>query len=498
LVSLTPATRPGHSQPGRRLIVASNRGPLEHYLTDAGSIRQRQAGGGVAVALRGVAAKTELTWIAAACSFADQIVARTGRQVPIGGTSTLRLIALEQEVYEPFYQAFCNPLLWFVQHSLSDSLSPVHTGEAAVPSWRTGYVPANRSFADSVCDEIERAGGNASVMLHDYHLYLTARMIRARHHDVPIQQFIHIPWPHPEAWAALPACIVRQICLGLLGNDSLAFQDDQSTENFKATCAAYLEDEIEASPSSPYVRHKQGQTFVWTNPISVDVAELNAVPLPDVEDASPLKTILRVDRLDPSKNVMRGFAAYEQLLQRRSDLHGKVRFVACLVPSRTGIAEYDGYAAETLSLVESINRRYGTSSWQPITLVLGNDRPRALAWMSRYDCLLVNSVADGMNLVSKEGSVLNRRNGTLVLSRSAGAHRELAPGALSIDPLNVEETSAALEQALDMSQAERQVRMSRLRFAINGYQLSDWLRALLKDLELTAHEKSLTAGLPSN
>jgi trehalose 6-phosphate synthase len=493
LVSLTPATRPGHNEPARRLIVASNRGPLEHYLTDSGSIRQRSAGGGVAVALRGVAEKTELTWIAAACSFADQIVARTGRRVQIGARSSLRLLALEADVYDPFYQAFCNPLLWFVQHSLSSHLSPMHRGEAVEPSWRTGYVPANRAFADAVCDEIERAGGMANVMLHDYHLYLAAKMIRARHPNVPIQQFVHIPWPAPEAWEAMPADIVREICLGLLGNDSLGFQDDQSTAHFIATCAAYFGEDVEASSGASYVRHAGGQTYVGTNPISVDVTELNAAALPPLEDDSTLKTILRVDRLDPSKNVLRGFEAYDLLLQQRPDLQGAVRFVACLVPSRTGITEYDSYAAETLSLVESINQRYGTPDWQPITLVVGNDRPRALAWMGRYACLLVNSVADGMNLVSKEGSIANQRNGALVLSRNAGAHRELSPGALSIDPLDVAETAAALEQAIEMSPEERQVRMSRLRFAINGYQLSDWLRALIKDLELIAHEKSLAA-----
>jgi trehalose 6-phosphate synthase len=493
LVSLTPATHPGISEPARRLIVASNRGPVEHYLTDSGSIHQRSAGGGVAVALRGVAEKTELTWVAAACSYADQIVARTGRRVPIGARSSLRLLALEPEVYGPFYQAFCNPLLWFVQHSLSSSLTSEHQGDAVAGSWRTGYVPANQAFADAVCDEIERAAGHASVMLHDYHLYLAAQMIRALHPHVPIQQFIHIPWPEPEAWSALPASIVRDICLGLLGNDSLAFQDDQSTANFKATCAAYLGDTAGSSPGAAYIRHEQGQTFVWTNPISVDVAELQGTPVPQLEDDSSLKTILRVDRLDPSKNVLRGFQAYERLLQQRPDLRGKVRFVACLVPSRTGIVEYDSYATETLSLVDAINTRFGTPDWEPVTLILGNDRPRALAWMGRYDCLLVNSVADGMNLVSKEGAVVNRRNGSLVLSRSAGAHRELSPGALSIDPLNVDETASALEQALEMSPEERQVRMSRLRFAINGYQLSDWLRALIKDLDLTAHDKSLTA-----
>jgi trehalose 6-phosphate synthase len=490
LVALArPHRAPDHAQTSR-LILASNRGPIEHYVAESGSIRQRDAGGGVAVALRGVAGHTRATWVAAACSFGDQIVARTGRVVPFGRNSSLRLLPLPPETYEPFYQQFCNPLLWFVQHSLGEALLDEHRGENALDAWREGYVPVNRAFAAAICEEIERPGGRARVMLHDYHLYLAPRMIRARHPHTPIQQFVHIPWPAPDTWSAMPACIVRQICLGLLGNDSLAFQDDRSAENFKATCAAYLDGAVEVSPSSPYVRHESGQTFVWTNPISVDVTEVRSNALPAVDNDSRLKTIVRVDRLDPAKNALRGFEAYERLLQRRPDMLGNVQFVACFVPSRTGIGEYDAYADQTLALAGAINARYGTPGWEPIKLLLGNDRSRALAWMANYDVLLVNSIADGMNLVCKEGPVINRRDGCLVLSRQAGAHRELAQGAVSIDPFDVDDTADALERALDMPLEERRVRMSRLRLAIDTHQLSDWLRALLKDLDLTAHEKA--------
>lgn len=501
MVSANPFVAPAHVEPApRRLIIASTRGPVEHYVTDAGSIRRRDAGGGVAVALRGVAERAAVTWVAAACGFADQIVARTGRKVPIGRESDLRLLPLPDTAYEPYYRVFCNPLLWFAQHSLSSDLHQSHSGPEAIRAWRDGYVAVNRAFAEAIVEEIDEAGGETDVMLHDYHLYLVARMLRQRR-SVAIQQFIHIPWPSPEQWNVLPGPLVREICRGLLGNDSVVFQDDTSVENFKDTCLAYLGDEVQVASSSPYVGHSEGETFVWCNPISVDAARLKALAATDDMkrcraelDEPGLQTILRVDRLDPSKNVLRGFEAFDLMLRMQPELRGRVRFLACLVPSRSGIPEYDDYAAATFNMVRSINERYGTASWSPISVLYEQNRDQALAALSLYDVLLVNSVADGMNLVSKEGPVLNTRDGMLVLSETAGSHSELKHAAFSVNPLDVEATAASLAAALQLPLSERQERSEKLRRAVESYQLSDWLRAQIKDLELIAYGKLIASA----
>lgn len=483
-----------------KLILVSNRGPIEHTIDDAGRIRSSEAGGGVAVALATVARNEPVTWIAAAASFADRVVALTGKPVPLSPDSDLKLVDLPDAAYDAYYHTFCNPLLWFVQHSLADDL---HQGRElateATEAWETGYRPVNELFADAVIEEIDGSDGSGRVMLHDYHLYLAPRLIRNAKPQATLQQFVHIPWPAPEAWMSLPSCLVREICDGILANDSIGFQTDTSVENFLATCRAYLGRQADVWERQGEIRYLGHTSTVWSNPISVDLRELYALAASaevqqyksEIATNSDLKTIVRVDRLDPSKNVLRGFQAYERVLERAPELRGRVRFLAYLVPSRTGIPEYDCYAAQVFSLVERINEKYGTPNWQPVTVFHEQNRQRALAGLTAYDVLLVNSVADGMNLVSKEGPVVNQRAGVLVLSLAAGSYQELERGALGVDPYDIESTASALFGALTMSQGSRQERELLLRSAIEHYQLNDWLHHQINDLAIAEYVKAL-------
>ena len=482
----------GHGQGddgNSRLIVVSNRAGVEHYLDDFGRIRRRDAAGGVAVALNSVAREEPITWIAAASGFADRVVSIAGGRVDIGEGSSLRLVEIPDEIYDPYYTVFSNPILWFIQHSLSDLLTDRDLEAEAQASWRDGYVPANRLFAQAVIDEIEQTG-STRVLLHDYHFYAAPRMIRAARPEVTLQQFVHIPWPAPTEWQVLPDGLVRDICDGLLANDTVAFQTDEDVENFLATCRAYLGSRGQVWERRGEVEYRDQTTTTWSNPISVDVAELEAL-----RDSAEVKSyaaelnlrpeekvIVRVDRLDPSKNVFRGFQAYWRLLERNPKLHGNVRFLAFLVPSRESICEYGAYARETLALVERLNARFGTADWQPVTIFHEQNRLQAFAGLARYDVLLVNSVADGMNLVCKEGAVINQRDGVIVLSETAGAHEQLRGGAMSIEPLDVEGTALAMERALSLTAKERAGMADELKRAIRGHQLHDWLRLLLRDL----------------
>jgi trehalose 6-phosphate synthase len=486
----------------RRLIMASNRGPVEHAFDENGRIRRRDAAGGVATALANVARCQPVTWVASAASEADKAVAILGQPVPIGPDSRLRLINLPDSAFDPYYHSFCNPILWFIQHSLSELLSDRDLAREPLDSWQQGYVPANQAFADAIVEEIGNHGSEVRVMLHDYHLYLAPRMIRAACPMAALQHFLHIPWPSPAGWRHLPEVLVRRICTGLLGNDSIVFQTEASVEAFLATCRAYLGDRATVSERQGSIDYLGQTTFVWANPISVDASELRglrqSVELNKHRHAlaapAGVKTIVRVDRLDPAKNVADGFEAYELMLRRHTHLRGKVRFIAFLIPSRGMLPEYRDYTARVLALAEAINRRYGTPDWQPVQVIHENNRVRALAALTLYDVLLVNSVADGMNLVSKEGPLLNECDGVLALSEAAGSFDELQHGALRVNPHDIVDTANTLYQALTMCAAERRDRAAALREAILGHQTSDWLRQQLRDLAISEHMKRIEAG----
>ena len=478
----------------RPLVLVSNRGPIEHYFDEAGEIKTRKAGGGVAVALAAATRTRRVSWIAGACSAADRSIAQSFKTLPWGSDGSLRLVSVPEVAARPYYNSFCNPILWFIQHSLGRELRSRGLDREVRESWLNGYVPVNRLFADAVISEIDRYGTRARVMLHDYHLYLAPHLIRRARPAALLQQFIHIPWPEPSLWSALPDWVVREICRGLLANDSLAFQTDASANNFVATCQAYLAGDLRTAETHTRMTYEGRNIHVWSNPISIDLAELDALSESrEVEQSRPAiaalaseKTIVRVDRLDPSKNVLRGFEAFDLLLRRRLDLQEHVKFLAFLVPSREGIPEYDRYAERVFALVDSINRRFGTPKWSPITVFHEQNRPQAMAGLALYDVLLVNSVADGMNLVSKEGPMVNERDGVVCLSRTAGSYEQLRNSVVTVDPLDVQKTSRALEMALELPPQVRKTMAAMNRSAIESHQLTDWLRHLLQDIELTA------------
>ena len=485
----------------RKLIMVSNRGPVEHYFDDTGRIRRREAAGGVATALGSVARQQPVTWIATATTDADKAVAILDQRAQIGRESELRLLNLPEKAFHAHYGVFCNPILWFVQHSIGEQLMSRDLSAEALDAWREGYQPINEAFAAAVVEELDGDGAETQVMLHDYHLYTAARMIRAARPRAALQHFLHIPWPGPGAWRQLPDSIVRRLCAGLLANDSIVFQTEGSVAAFLATCRAYLPDAkvLERQGEIEYL----GQTtFVWSNPVSLDSRELEtlrATPAFELhrrgfEAPEGVKTIVRVDRLDPSKNVADGFEAFDLLLQRNPKLRGKVRFLSFLVPSRDTIPEYVTYRERVFGLIEAINRKYGTEDWTPITVFHEHNRMQALAALTLYDVLLVNSLADGLNLVSKEGPVLNERNGVLALSTTAGSYEELMGGALPVNPYDIVDTADTLERALGMCAKERAQRQTAMRDAIASHQTSDWLRQQLRDLDISAHMKQIEAS----
>lgn len=488
---------------GNRLLVVSNRAPVEHYLDDGGRLRRGPAGGGVATALASVADSLPTSWVASAASREDRMLAADGGSIPLADGGHLRLVAPPAEAYDLFYGTFCNPILWYLQHSLWGRLRRTDVKERALGAWERGYLPVNQAFAEAIVDELRDRGRPAWVMLHDYHLYAAPRFIRDLRPTAALQHFIHIPWPGPEAWQELPPVITESICESLLANDSVVFQSQSSVQNFLLTCWAFLAD-AQVDFGGGTVAYRGRRTRVWANPISVDVSDLRSrVSSPEARphyarlaDEVGERTIVRVDRLDPSKNVAAGFRAFDLVMQRHPEWLGRVRFLAFLVPSRTGVPEYRAYAEEVFSQVEETNARHGKGGWTPIRVFYEHNRLQALIAMTLYDVLLVNSLSDGMNLVSKEGPVVNERDGAVVLSVTAGSFTELWEGALPVWPEDVEGTAEALHTALSMPHAERGERALRLRQAVLRHDLDRWFQRLVQDLVgIEATEPTLVGAL---
>jgi trehalose 6-phosphate synthase len=475
------------SRPANRLLMVSNRGPLTHILGEDGDIRAQSTDGGVATALSAIAESTDVDWVACAAGEADVRMARRGQRVRLGGGSRLSYVAPQAEAYNLFYNTLCNPLLWFLQHGLWDEVAMPNPGARAMHAWKLGYLPVNQSIAEFVAEALR--GRIDRVMFHDYHFYLAPLFVRNLHPQAVLQHFVHIPWPDPAEWMHLPRKISEAICRGLLANDSVVFQTEDCADNFLATCADLMHD-VKVHFSDGIVEGRERSTRVWANAISVDPADLHLrltspAALEVAEVLQPElgeKTIIRVDRLDPSKNIIGGFQAFEALLERYPEWQGKARFLAFLIPSRDSISEYSAYSRQVFDTVDRINSRFGGPGWQPVKVYHQHDRLRALVAMRFYDVLLVNSLADGMNLVSKEGSVINERGGALVLSKTAGSFAELGGAALGVMPGDVSGTAEALHTALSMSPLERHRRAAELRQVVLQHQLGDWLTQQLADL----------------
>jgi trehalose 6-phosphate synthase len=401
----------------------------------------------------------------------------------------LRFVSLPKPVYEGYYNVISNPLLWFLQHYMWDTPREPQIGLAEWRAWREGYVPANEEFARVVSQEVRRSK-DPVVMLQDYHLYLAARTLRAEHPDLPIQFFLHIPFPGSDYLRILPVEMRQEIVAGLLACDIVGFQTHRSAVNFLRSAESFLPG-VRLDYEASAVEYEGRWTLVRTYPISVDPATVREIARSEKADQEleflaphfGQRNILRVDRIEPSKNLLRGFEAYSLMLDRHPDLRERVKFLAFLVPSRGGIEQYDRYQDEVHAAIGRINLRHGTDYWRPVEAFVGDNYARALAAMRRYDVLLVNPVIDGMNLVAKEGVIVNEHDGVLVLSDGAGSFEQFAPLPFSVSAADVLGTAEALYGALTMPAGERRQLVDRLRACVEGEDVAWWLNRQLEDIE---------------
>jgi trehalose 6-phosphate synthase len=426
-----------------------------------------------------IAKRRSLSWFAAAGSEADRMAARADMAVGYG-ISEVHLVDPTPPPGAALVDGFANPVLWFIQHGLAGRLHPEQLTAGAWRNWVHAYGPANRRMANAVS---QRAAEDTPLLVQDYQLYLAAGYLRKVRPTAPVAHFSHIPWPNPEDWDALPALIVRELLQGLLAADLLGFQTLSDLDRFAATCDRYLVGRVLAG--NAVVDGNNRRTLLGVYPATIDHRDFEfcARRSPDVPRHRDHIVIQRIDRLDPSKNIPAGFDAFAALLARRPDLIGRVQFRAHLVPSRCHLPEYQRARDEAVGAAERVNRRYAHPNWLPVELTMRDDRDLAITELREFDVLLVNSLADGMNLVAKEGALANQRSGVLVLSSGTGAYHELGHAAVTCAAQDVEATATALAAAIDMPLLERRNRLEALRRAITTRTPQDWLDSQLDDLE---------------
>jgi len=480
----------------RKLIVVSNRGPVSFARDRDGNRVARRGGGGLVTALRGLVTYHDVTWIASAMTDEDRAVAAESEGGAISETARdaspyrLRLVAHDPMVYDWYYNVVANPTLWFIQHYLWGLANEPDVDLGLHTAWYSGYEPVNRAFADAVVAELDRNPASA-VFFHDYHLYLAPRFVREERPDAVLAHFIHIPWAQTDCWYVLPEHLRRAVHEGLLANDVVGFHTARWRRNFLRTCRDIAGVETD---SDGIVTHDGREVRVVHHPIAIDPSEFD-----ELRDSEPVRAaertivegrsefiVLRVDRTDPSKNVVRGFRAFGIFLDRHPEFHRRVTMLALLDPSRQDIPAYSEYLAAIQREARAVNDRFHSGGWLPIDLQIEDNFPHSVAAYKQFDVLLVNAIYDGMNLVAKEAPLVNGRDGVLILSENAGAHEELGEWALTVNPFDVYGQATAIHDALTMSAEERRRRATAIAAYVREHDVEEWIHAQLADLDRIA------------
>jgi trehalose 6-phosphate synthase len=455
------------------VLVASNRGPYRFAAEADGTFTAHPGGGGLSSALRPLLADPTVPahWIAAAVTDGDRAAVRAGAvHAP---DLDLVLLDLDPDAARMHYEVVSNQVLWFLFHGMFDLVHRPRFDHHFREAW-AAYTAVNRAFADAIT---ARAAHGETVLVQDYQLALVPGMVTAARPDLRVAAFLHTPFCGPTSARVLPTDVAEAI-LGSLARVPVGFHTDRWARAYAASAR-----EVLGSAADP-------PTFVA--PLGPDAAHLAAVAdsIAARDALAALdglvhdrRVILRIDRLEPSKNIVRGFAAFDRLLELHPEWRTTVTFVALLNPSREALPEYLAYRDEVTRTVAAVNTRWATADWQPIVWDTRDDFAGSIAALERYDVLLVNPLRDGLNLVAKEGPLCNRRDGVVCLSPEAGAFAELHEAVVPVHPYDVEQGAAALHQALAMAPDERADRADRLRALAAARTPRTWLDAQLRAVE---------------
>ena len=444
----------------------------------------KRGSGGLIGAVAPVLARHGGTWIAAAMTDGDRELAREHPGGRAEGGFHLCLLDLPLQAHALHYDAVSNEVLWFLFHYLFDVANEPLFDDSFESAWEA-YRHINELYAEAVA----RAGRAEAVVVHDYHLMLVGGALRRRRRvRRPILYFHHTPWCEPDYFSILPDPIAREVLESMLAYDVIGFHAQRWADAFAACCERFLPGAL-VSESRVTWRRRVSQIVVAPVPLDVDRLSTEAID-PDTAEwvirhdelRAGRKLLLRVDRIDLSKNPLRGFLAYEQLLERRPELAQQVVFLALLYPSRLNVETYRRYFTECLGVVRRVNERYEgktAAPTGPIELHFEDQYHRSLGAMRMCDALLVNPVFDGLNLVAKEAAYVNERDTALVLSRNAGIFETFGSHAVAINPFDVTGTADAIEAALDLPELKRRRMARSLRRLASRSSPSEWVATQL-------------------
>jgi trehalose 6-phosphate synthase len=480
------------------LVIASNRGPVQFELDDEGNLLTARGSGGMVAALGPALAGEGGTWVAAAITEGDRVAAkkagRGGRreiELPLGPV-TLRSVVTDQRKYSAYYNRVSNRTLWFLQHYLFDVARHPVFDRSFRDAW-LAYTDVNVTFAEAI--EAEASPGG-SVFVQDYHLSLAPGMLRERRPDLAIGFFLHCPWANPGYFSMLPTRIMEELLAGMLGADLVGFLVPRWANNFMRCCA---EVGYDVDMERCEVLADDGRRVpVRSYPLGVDPDELRRrVAQPDVQTqkrvlrdwARNRMLIVRVDRMELSKNILRGLEGFRTFLERNPRMRGRVVHFALAYASRRDLPEYQAYSSEVKHVADEINDAFRTKNWEPVRLELRDNYPRALAAMALADILIVNPVWDGMNLVAKEGPSVSENDAVLILSRNAGAADDLRSGAILVNPFDTAELAEAIAAAIQLPRDERGERAKRLLEGAGALPPKDWFQVQRDDLATIAADR---------
>jgi trehalose 6-phosphate synthase len=467
-------------------------------LGDDGRLSVRRGGGGMVSGLASVAGQANVLWVCAALSDADRAGSRQAPDGRLGldgspGGTGVQMLDIPPGTFQRAYNAVANSTLWFIHHLLYDTPNQPSFGLAFQREWES-FRSYNSAFATALAaaDRLDPEGGGGSLRaaVQDYHLTLVPRMLAELRPDIKIAHFTHTPWAPVDYYRLLPDAVGREVLAGVLGADHAGFLSQRWADAFLDCCEAVLGAEVDRDQQQ--VNYAGHVTGIGVHPLGVQADELiSRAAEPDVqsrvaalaEAAGGRQLIVRIDRTELSKNIVRGLAAYRELLVTHPEWRGRVIHVAFAYPSRHDLPEYREYTASVQRMARQIEDEFGTDEWNPLILEVNDDYARSLAAYRLADVLLVNPIRDGMNLVAKEGPILSDRGCALVLSTEAGAAAELGADALLVNPYDVSGTAAALHEALSMPEAERRRRSAAIAKAATALPPAQWFADQLSALE---------------
>lgn len=469
----------------RLLIIASNREPYIHIHKE-GKIEHIRPMGGAVTALDPVMRACKGTWVAYGGGNADKEVVDTNNEIGVPPESpeyTLRRIWLTKDEENGYYYGYSNKALWPLCHM-------AYTRPSFDEIDWAYYKIVNQKFADTILKITKDK--KAFVWIQDYHLLLLGKMLKAKNPNLMTAHFMHIPWPSTEAFRICPQR--KAILEGLLANDLLGFHIRYHCSNFMETVKLELEARVDAERNS--VISGGHETLVRAFPISVDFEEISKRAGLKETDAVAKKLkdefsiengmfiMVGLDRIDYTKGIIEKIQAVDRFFEKFPKYKGKVLFIQKGGLSRVHIPDYKTLNEKLNGMVEEVNWKHSTDKWAPILFIRKHmTRKEIIALYKMSDAAIVSPSHDGMNLVCKEFvAAKNDLKGVLILSQFTGAARELG-GAIFVNPYDRENFAKAIKKAIELSPADKEKRMKRLRAVVKENNIYKWAGRFLEELK---------------